>query len=87
MVNYKQLVFIFLIGLLLVTPIFAGSITSIVDDKTIQHSYGNDYYFLHTEKFGDIQVTSDTYAEVMINDTITFYQKGIMGIWDVTVVT
>jgi len=81
------LLIILLTGLLLITPITAKEITSKVDDKHIQHSYGNDYYFIHTVVFGDIQVMEEVYDGIMINDTIKFYSNSKWGIWEsVTVI-
>ena len=86
--NEKRLFLIILvIGiLLLIAPVSAKEITSKVDDKHIQHSYGTDYYFIHTVDFGDVQVIDTVYNEIMINDTVTFPNTDNWGIYNVKVV-
>ena len=81
MMTEKRLLLICLIILLLIAPITAKEITSKVDDKHIQHSYGSDYYFIHTVDFGDIQVFETEYDSVMINDTIIFKNESEFGLW------
>ena len=68
----KRLIIIFLLTIMLLSPVSAEVITTKVDDKHIIHSYNLCSRIIHTVDFGDIEVSKEDYSKIMINDTITF---------------
>lgn len=68
----KRVIIIFLLTLMLLSPVSAEVITTKVDDKHIIHTKIMCSRIIHTVDFGDIEVSKDDYSKIMINDTITF---------------
>ena len=68
----KTAIICLMVLFLLLNPVSANEITSMVDDKRIEHSYLDTYHYLHTVDFGDIQVTEEDYRKVFIKDNVTF---------------
>lgn len=78
-------IFCLLLMVLLFMPVVsAQEITAEVTDKTLWSSHGNGAcYRLHTDLFGDIDVSEKTYSKIMIGDNITFDTQSTFGYWDV----
>ena len=79
----RLILLILLIGILLITPISAKELTTVVDDKEIVATHGTSFT-IHTVDFGDILVTPNEYEKIFINDTVTFKTKSnIIGYWEI----
>lgn len=78
-------IFCLLLMVLLFIPVAsAQEITAEVTDKTLWSSHGyGACYRLHTDSFGDIDVSERMYSEIMIGDNITFDAQATFGCWDV----
>lgn len=79
----KRVIIIFLLTLMLLSPVSAEVITTKVDDKHIIHTKIMCSRIIHTVDFGDIEVTEQEYQEVFINDTVTFDTHSNWGMYTI----
>lgn len=85
MTDKRFIIIICIIGLLIMSPIYAQEVIAKVDDKGLLFIYdhrGGIVGTLHTQ-YGEITVDKEDYNNIQINDTIKFDTDLIDYFWTI----